>query len=410
MRLVLLAFAIAGLAAGQPRVFPLVRLTVEGNRNLRAEQVVAASGLKLGQMVAQKEFDAARERLMESGFFETAGYKYGPSADKSGYEAVVIVAEVQQAYPVRFDRMAKTEAELRSALSKADPLFGEKIPGTEATLRRYAKLLEPLAGEPVIGRVVAEDTNDLRIVFQPARMPPSVAEVRFADNEAIQTTTLQNTIAGAAIGAVWREDRFRQILEASIRPLYEARGRVRVAFPKIVTEPVADVNGVRVTVHVAEGETYTLGEIAVDWEEGESKELLKAADLKQGDIANFDQIKAGLERMRARVRRNGYLKAEAVPERSIDDEKKTVSLKVQIHPGLRYVFSRLHIVGLDILTEPVIRKMWGLKEGQPFNPEYPDYFLNRVREDGVFDNLGKTRSEVKIDDKALAAEVTLYFR
>jgi hypothetical protein len=67
-------------------------------------------------------------------------------------------------------------------------------------------------------------------------------------------------------------------------------------------------------------------------------------------------------------------------------------------------------VGLDILTGPVIRKMWGLKEGQPFNPEYPDYFLNRVREDGVFDNLGKTRSEVKIDDKALAAEVTLYFR
>ncbi len=410
MRLLLWSLAIALHLSGQPRVFPLMKLSVEGNKSLRADQIVAASGLKLGQMVSQKEFDAARELLIESGYFETVGYKYAPAADKSGYAASFIVAEVQQSFPVRFERLAKPDAELRSALAKLDPLFGDRIPGTDPILRRYAKLLEPLAGEAVIGRVTADGPNDLRIVFQPARMPPSVAEVRFEGNDTLQTTTLQNAIAGAAIGAVWREDRFRQILDASIRPIYEARGRIRAAFPKIVAEPVVDVNGVRVTVHVSEGETYTLSEVTVDSETAESTELLKAADLKNGDIANFDEIKAGLERMRALVRRNGYLKAAATSERNVDDEKKTVALVVRIEPGPRYVFSRMHIMGLDILTEPVIRKMWGLKEGQPFNPEYPDYFLNHIREEGIFENLGKTRSEVKIDDKAGTAEVTLYFR
>jgi len=46
------------------------------------------------------------------------------------------------------------------------------------------------------------------------------------------------------------------MLDASIRPIYDARGRVRVSFPKIETEKAKDVEGLIVTVTVDEGDSY----------------------------------------------------------------------------------------------------------------------------------------------------------
>ena len=54
-------------------------------------------------------------------------------------------------------------------------------------------------------------------------------------------------------------------------------------------------------------------------------------------------------------------------------------------------------------------RMWTLKEGKPLNPDYPDYFLNRVKEEGVFEGLGKTSAEMKVDERLHAADVTLTF-
>ncbi|MBS1829880.1 MAG: hypothetical protein JST93_31560 [Acidobacteria bacterium] len=396
-------------APAQPRTFPILSLTVVGNKIYPSEKILAVTGLKVGQPVVEKEFDAARDRLVACGYFESVGYQYKPSADGMGFNASFEVKEVEQSYPVKFDRLAKPEKELLDVLAKSDPLFGEKVPGTAVLLAKYAKVLEAVAGEKVVGKVTAEGPNDLRIVFQPAKLPPSIAEVRFLKNEVLPQAVLQKAISGAAVGAVWEEKRFRQILDASIRPLYEARGRLRIDFPKVSAEPVQDVDGLRISVEVVEGEPYTLGDVKVDTETADERMLLRAGNLKKGDLANFDDIKEGIERMRAVVRRNGYLQAKADVERHLDDAKKVVNLTVRIEPGKRYMFSRLNIVGLDILTEPAIRKMWALKEGQAFNPDYPETFLNRIREEMVLDNLGKTKSEVKLDEQALTADVTLYF-
>jgi hypothetical protein len=53
--------------------------------------------------------------------------------------------------------------------------------------------------------------------------------------------------------------------------------------------------------------------------------------------------------------------------------------------------------------------MWAIQPGKPFRAGYPDFFLNRVREAGVFDNLKKTRSAVNINEEEHTVDVTLYF-
>jgi outer membrane protein insertion porin family len=48
-------------------------------------------------------------------------------------------------------------------------------------------------------------------------------------------------------------------------------------------------------------------------------------------------------------------------------------------------------------------------EGRPFDPEFPDSFLGRVRDEKIFENLGKTRADTHIDEASKTVDVVLYF-
>src|SRR5437588_11044541 len=83
--------------------FPLETLKIQGNHRLTPETIIAASGLKIGATVAKPEFDAARNRLLATGAFESVGYEFKPSPNNKGLDATIEVVEVDQLYPYRFE-------------------------------------------------------------------------------------------------------------------------------------------------------------------------------------------------------------------------------------------------------------------------------------------------------------------
>ena len=133
------------------------------------------------------------------------------------------------------------------------------------------------------------------------------------------------------------------------------------------------------------------------------------AKLKTNQTVNFDEVKAVQDRIRVSQRRVGHLDATSQVKRDVNDAGHTVSIEFQIDPGPLYTLGKVDLVGLDLETEPEIRRMWGIAPGKPFNVEYPDHFLSRVKEGGVFDDLKSTRAETKINAKAHTVDVTLYF-
>jgi outer membrane protein assembly factor BamA len=118
-------------------------------------------------------------------------------------------------------------------------------------------------------------------------------------------------------------------------------------------------------------------------------------------------VQEGVGNMERALKRRGYMKIDSKVERKIDDKEKMVDLVISLDPGPQYRMGTLVIEGLDIETEPHIRKMWALKSNQPFDNEYPDLFLSKMPE--VLDSLGKTRAVVKPDPGTLKVDVTLHF-
>lgn len=391
--------------------WPIESISIAGNREYSREQILGAAGLRVGQTVTPKDVEGAQQRLLAAGVFDEVGVRFGPGAGGQGYAVTFELTEAGPLFPVRFEDLPASREELTRVLTQSDPFFGPKIPATESIVNRYAKIIEDHLGgkEKVVGKLAPDDTGQVSVVFRSATPLPAVARVRFTGNEVLPASALENAINAVAIGLPYAEKRFRQLLDANVRPLYEARGRVRVSFPEIQSEKDKEVSGVVLSVKVSEGPSYALGEFSVEGTGAPSAELFKAANLKKGDLFNIEQIQAAVGRIEKRVRRDGFMAVRSSVERKVNDEAKTVDLVVHITEGPRYVFGRLNIQGLDLISEPAIRKIWAIKPGDPFNADYPDYFLNRVKEDGILDNLGDTKAVLKTDEANKTVDVTLVF-
>jgi outer membrane protein insertion porin family len=398
--------------AQEQTTFPLETLKIQGNRRIESGKIIAASGLKIGAPVVKADFDNARARLLAGGAFESVGYEFKPSAANTGYDSVIEVAEVDQLYSYRFEELPVPEEALRAGLRKQEPLLGDQIPATKDVIDRYIKAIQQVVGDKVTvtGKLSSDLPGPLMLLFRPNTPRAQIAEVHFNGNQALPAPVLMRALSEVAIGTAYSEAAIRVLLDTSIRPLYDARGRIRVAFPQIAAEPAPSVDGVIVTVTVDEGPSYSMGKVEfAGVARAEADELQRIANLQSKDIANFDDVKAGQDKIFLRYRSKGYLKAISHVDRNIDDKAHTVDIAITVEPGPQFMMGKLEIVGLDLLSEPPIRKTWGVKTGAPYQPDYPDSFLNDIRAEGIFDNLGKTTAEPHIDEKSHIVDVTLHF-
>jgi len=391
-------------------LFPLESIQVEGLKRLKPAQIIAASGLKIGQKVDKPDFEAAQARLVATGVLASVGFRYASSASGNGYTLTFEVAELAQIFPVKFEDIDRPEAELLKVLAAADPMFTNPVPGSDPVIKRLeAALNAHLKVEPkIVGKVVMDRPDQAVVLFRPNRPRATVSSVTFSGTKAFSTAELQVKMATVAIGVLSTEENFRELLNNQIRPIYETVGLLRVTFPKITAKRSEDNEGVDVAVEVVEGDEYKLNRVTMTGAPRDTA-LLKDAGFKEGQTFRLGEVVESLEKLRASFRAQGYMKVTTDSTRTYDDAKKTVNMNVAVTYGTQYKMGRLTIKGLDVTTEPEIRKMWGMREGNPFRDQYPEKFLTRVREDGVMDNLGDTRASLNYDEPRGIINVTLTF-
>ena len=408
--LVLLLFG--AFAAAQNRSFPIDSITIEGNRILSAAAIVQASGLKPGQPGDSGVFDAARDRLIASGYFETVAYRYKP-ADAKGYQITFEVKETTALYPLRVEALGVTADGVRAKLKSVDPLFNGRMPGTKPAIERVAQEIEQMLDgqQDVAGRVIATAPEEFEIQFLPRRGVPAVASVNFLGSKAISPIELRNKIAEVAFGQPFTDSGFRVFLDNQVRPLFEAKGYMRVKFTEITTAPSPQVQGLDVKVTVEDGPQFRLSGVTVrGGPEGETAHLLKLAKVPKMTIADFDEVRDGAGRVREGLHHDGYLDADVTVDKKIYDADKTVEAFIVVKEGPRYTFRKLTVNGLGLDGEAAIRKMWSVKPGDPYPQGYPNYFAAEVKKEGLFDNLSDVKATPDIDRKTHVADVTLDFK
>ena len=400
----------------QPPPGTLHSISVKGNQLYSPADLIEESGLKPGARVDPAVIEQARQRLQATELFNNVAFEYrtGPGTVPA-YDVTFQVTENEQTFPTRFERFGISADALRACLRDHVKLYSDRIPGTEGVLRRYEAAIEQCAsqsGSPVKVRAAVsnEDPQQLTVLFTPDKPAPTISQVIVSGNQAVDTGTILRAVNSVAIGSPLSDMRLKMILDGAIRPLYAAKGYAAVSFPKVETEAAKTNLGVIVKVEIRDGPAFKFGSIRFRGSGLDEDDIRSTIPFKSGQAFNSEQVDNFRLDLQRRMRRRGLLDASVTTESEPDDSKRAVNVIYNVTPGAIYNFQTLDIQGLDVTSEPVVARLWGEKQGHPFNPDYPDFFLKRVQQQGLFDNLADARSDYSADASTHNVTVHLYFK
>jgi outer membrane protein assembly factor BamA len=110
-----------------PSAFKLVSIQTTGTKRYKSEEIVAASGLQIGETVSEDDFKKAARILGETGAFGDVQYSFQYSSE--GTKLDLEVQDEEQFVPVRFDNLVWfSDQELFEQLHAQVPLFQGQLP------------------------------------------------------------------------------------------------------------------------------------------------------------------------------------------------------------------------------------------------------------------------------------------
>ena len=107
--------------------------------------------------------------------------------------------------------------------------------------------------------------------------------------------------------------------------------------------------------------------------------------------------------------RCGYINFGAIPKPTYDEEKKTVSMVIDIDEGKPFYVSRIEFQGNTITRDKVIRRELMLEEGQVYNSNLWEYSLLRLNQLEYFEPL-KVDQDSEAHQDAEAGTVDLLLK
>jgi outer membrane protein assembly factor BamA len=375
---------------------PILELRVEGNSRLPSAGIIAASGLKVGAVVTRHDLDAAAQKLVDTGFFHSANYRFQPkSSDRPGYVVTLQVSEEKAGRSVQLDIPGIEEAQLWATLRSMNGLIDKKMPDSEDCTAYYQHAIEAAlekSNQRVAIMMKSEvdlKTGEMVAIFRPVNLP-LVSDIRFERNQRILAPALTAAVSGLVLHQEYSERVVRQIVDLNLKPLYEEKGLLTVAFPSVTIAKNAD-GTVAVTVAVDEGKVWTLGKVDVSGDELPLDAMREAAKFPEGKLANWKQVTAGIDAMKKVLHTDGYLAVSAKLERTYRKDAGVVDLAVQVKKGQQFLFGSLQLNGLSGDVEKQLRPAWKLREGDPMNDLYFLEFLRAIRGGPVKDmRVGQT--------------------
>jgi outer membrane protein assembly factor BamA len=363
-------------------------IRVSGQKRFSAEQVIAATGLKQGQIFSVKDLDAAAERLGKSGAFPDVSYSYVPQGG-----LIVVEFKVEEAAKYRdcvFDNFVwLTRDEIQVGLKKELPLFIGVVPETGELLDDISQALEKLSKEKGISVHVTRRIDQAAIgdpnwghLYSAQGAEVKVQSVRFTGTLTVNPNDLQKEASGL-IGREYSE--FQNSLFGTVRllPYYRERGylqaKIETEPPKILSHADGSSEYVVETVYaVTEGSVYRWD--PPEWSGNVTiapANLEVATGMKPNEIANGKKIEEGWEAVKKEYSKSGYVEAKVSPEPVFDAQNLRVHYRVQVKEGVQYHMGSLTVSGVPQKVADRLMERWRLKPGDVYDGSYPTDFVKK---------------------------------
>jgi outer membrane protein insertion porin family len=344
----------------------------KGAPEYSGQELLAAAGLKEGDVLDSAEMGQHAQKLMDSGVFENLTYKF------DGQELVFQLTPSTQLFSLRLGNLPLAQgSELDARLHGLFPLYHGKVPADGALLEGVRGALEEMLAEQGIKAAVAAmpftDQKLARITaidFTITTPAVEVGEVRLKGATAAPETAVQeilSKLSGSPYDTVGSPNQ----IDAHLGGYYRDQGFLEAAVHSTPQAAVVDATGaIRIPflVSIASGAQYRI--TGVQLASGlavTQADFDRQSHIHPGDIADGERIRRNWEFIARQYHNKGYMKAQVKTAPTFDREKGTVSYTVAVEPGPLYTMGKLTIQNSAEDLRAAMLAAWKLPAGAVFN-------------------------------------------
>jgi outer membrane protein insertion porin family len=384
-------------------------VNVTGNMQVEDATVLRYAAVPMGAALTGGELNAAFQRLVGSGLFETV------TLTPSGGRLTIDVVEYPIINVISFEGNARINDEkLATMISLASrqtysPAKAEAAAKalTEAYVQagRVAASVKP--------QVIRRSGNRVDLVFEIAEgKVVEIERLAFVGNRSFSDRRLRQTLqtkqAGLLRQFVQRDTLVPDRIEFDKRLLkdfYTSRGYIDFSVLNASADLTRERDGYFVTFTVQEGLRYEFdnAQVISDIPEINAEDFTNLISVKPGQVYTPIAIDLTVRRMESLALQRGLQFVSAEPRIKRNYEKQTIDVDFALIKAPRIFVERIDIKGNVTTLDSVIRRQFRTAESDPFNPRELSQAAERLRALGFFADAQVTTSSGSSDDQVLIA-------
>ncbi len=398
--------------------YKLLSVDVKGT-NYQPADVIAASGLRLGEDVTEESFKAATAKLGDTGLFTNIAYAYSYSS--AGTKLELELADNTELVAARFDNFVwYSDQELIRKLHGDIPLFNGKVPVAGSMVDQVASVLsglvashDPKLHATYLRAAPSPDSPKIdSVVYSVSGLPIKLRKLTYEGANTALLPFLQE-VAKKVEGGDYLRSKLAFFADMDARAVYLKHGYLKAGFgepqPQVASQG-ADAITVDVALPVTEGLQYKLA--TIEWTGNESfaaEQLRPLVHLAEGQPADAVQLKEDVASVQKLYGTRGYIKAAVTPEPEFHDPEASVAYKLRVNEGELYRLGEVDIDGLDEKAQARLREDWHLREGEPFDQSYPEKFIRESGRDLPPGVRWKITAHESINENEKTVDVTISY-
>ena len=429
----------AMLAFAQTDVISAIE--IHGNRRVPVENIRAHIFTHPGDIWDQAGIERDFNSLWNTGYFEDLRFEREETSH--GWILQIYVKEKPTIREIHYvGTTAVSQSDILDRLKERKVGLSQESPYDPTKVKK---------AEVVIKELLAEHGHQFATIRSEVRpIPPAavsltfvikegpkvkVGTIRFEGNKHLKSDYLRSAMKNlrpfGIPHSIFLENLMARTYDAA--KLTEDTERVRMAyqhkgyFKALVQDPKTQIRDTKpsllrlarlqkpgkrvdITVPVVEGERYRLAGITFHGNKAitNTQALRRLFAMKDGDLFDTELVRKGMENLRKAYGELGYINFTPIPDTRIDEEKKLITLNIDVDEGKPFYVRRIEFAGNTTTRDKVIRRELAVEEGQLYNTRLWELSLLRLNQLGYFEPLRPEEStERKLNEADGTVDLTL---
>ena len=366
------------------------RIDIDGNIRIDDATILTYAGITPGQPLTVGQLNAAYQRIVGSGLFESV--EMNPSGSVLG----ITVKEYPTVNEISIEGNRRIDDDTLMPLLTTKPRRVYSPSTAEADARAIAEAYRQAGrlGAIVTPKIIPRSQNRVDVVFEITESAVvEVERIGFVGNTTFTDRRLRNVLGTKQAGIFRRlvardsyiEDRIaydRQVLT----DFYRSRGFIDFQVQSVSTEFSRERNGFFINFNLSEGQQFRFGEVKVVSEVPEVDAALYQDIIRTrtGQLYSPVRIEDGIARLERKTLIDGFDFIRVDPRITRNDAAQTLDITYTFVRGPRIFVERIDIEGNSNTRDEVIRRQFDTVEGDPFNPREIRNAASRIRALGYF--------------------------